>query len=245
MDLVIPIRPGGRNGPEPVQWLLRTYEHHWEAIDRVFIVGHLPRNLDPSEVIHIPTDQHRTKFENVGENLEATLRSEELGEEFIWANDDMFLIEDLEEPLPLYRRPIPYREVVAEWEAQGPPEHRAYVIGMKAQLEILEDWGYSDPICTELHVPIPIDRSRLTAITDRAWKEYPELERGHFRGIYGGTFTEKESVPMADVKHRPHRGGIPAKGARWISTSPVSWNIGEVGKWIRRKYWRKSRWEKP
>lgn len=242
MDLVIPIRPGHRSGPEPVKWLLRTYYQHWPAIERVFIVGYLPPCLDATTLIHIPTTQASTKFVNIGENLQAAIDSPDLGEEWIWANDDMFLITDYLDPLPLYRRPQPYADVIDGWGATGAPDHREYVIGMRRQYEILKDWGHENPHCCELHVPIPINRTHLEAVTRRAWSEYPDLERGHFRGIYGGTLPIGDTVPLDDVKIRAHNRP-PAQISPWVSTSPVSWNVGAVGRWIRERYWRPSRWE--
>jgi hypothetical protein len=206
----------------------------------VLIIGHLPHQLDPAAVTHIPTVQDRSKFENIGTNVEALMALDL--ESVVWLNDDMYLVEDWVGPVPLWARDRRFLEVLAGLNADtGSAEHRAYVRGMVAQYEVLADWGFDNPWCTDLHLPIPLDLERLRAVTSRAWADYPDLERGHFRALYGAGL---EVDPVPDVKHNPHRG-LPTPTRGWVSSGPVAWNVGEMGKFIRRRYWRPSRWELP
>jgi hypothetical protein len=208
-------------------------------VERVFIIGHLPPKISPDRVEFIPTPQEGTKFANIGENLEAVMESH-ISEEFIWLNDDFMLLEDFTGPMPVWARELPMREHIERLHPGiGSAEHRAFVLGLITQFEILLEWGFDDPMCADLHLPIPLEKLRLKAITSRVWAEYPLLERGHFRALYGAGL---ELEPVADVKHSAHRG-FPEAVRGWVSSSPVAWNVGELGRVIRKRYWRPSRWE--
>ena len=157
-------------------------------------------------------------------------------------NDDFFFLADVD-TLPLYRRQKPLGDYLAglKGETDSPdPEHRAYVRGIRGQYDLLKRWGHKDPIqSTELHLPIPLDRTHLAAVLAAAAVDAPDLEAGHFRALYGAAL---DTVEAEDVKVPSHNGQMPKGG--FVSTGPVSWSVGLIGKTIRRRYWRPSPWEK-
>lgn len=239
MDIAYPIRGVRASGPDPLRWSLRTAYQHL-PVDRVFIAGaRRPGWLKPHErIVFIETAQARTKHDNIGENLRAVLGSE-ISEEFVWLNDDFFLLSDFDE-IPLWARRQSLREKVEALRPDiGSPDNQAYVKGMRAQLGILSEWGFDDPICAELHVPIPLARTRAEEILDRVEREFPEHELGHFRALYGAGLPAEL---RDDVKVKSHTQEL-SENADLVSTSPVSWNVGNVGKQIRGKYWRRAPWE--
>lgn len=238
VDVAFPTKRNYRaSGSDPLRWALRCLSQHLEH-DRVFIVGDLPSWVEPTSVVHIPVVQDATKFVNIGRNIRAAAGSE-ISDRFLWMNDDFFLLEDVEE-VPLYCRHRSFREVVQGLHDEaGDANHRAYCIGMRGQLEILERWGFTEPHCTDLHVPIPLERGLLLEVLDRASHE-PGHELGHFRALYGAGL---DAEPMMDVKLRHHRD-MPREGAWVTSTNPVAWEVGDAGKMIRRRYHRPSPYER-
>lgn len=235
MDIAYPAREGRRRH-DPLVYSLRTVYHHL-SVDRVYIAGELPREIDPSKVVHIPTDQSADKFTNIGRNLMAVLESD-ISEQFIWMNDDFFFLTDHPDGFPLYDR----GSMLAYCQQLNPTpegEHNEFVSGMWGQYQIMRAWGHGEDVkATELHVPIPLDKTELKHTIDRMSTEFPDHPIGHFRAVYGAG---KESTTIPDVKlKRADQMLVP--GSPFISTSDAAWK-GKAGDWIRALYWRKSPWE--
>lgn len=229
MDVAYPLAVK-RPRPDPMIYSLRTLWHH-VGVDRVFVAGGKPLMLDYDfgEVYHLPVPEAYDKWKHIGQNLEAVLASD-ISEDFLWMNDDFFVTQDAPE-IPLYsfrtiRDRVDY-DKTAEW-------HR----GMKSQYEILKAWGYPDDTpCTDLHVPIVLNKTRLKDLLDRVKAEFPDHPIGHFRMLYGAGL---EATPIQD--HKIKSQDLPDPSWTFISTNPNSWK-GPTGKLIRDRYWRKSPWE--
>src|SRR5690606_15425571 len=93
MGVVVPIRRI-RSNLDPLIWVLRSWETNYPNI-RLVLAGHRPSWANPDAVVE--TVQNRTKFHNIGINLVATLNSPKVGEEFVWTNDDIFLLKPMAE----------------------------------------------------------------------------------------------------------------------------------------------------
>lgn len=236
MDLVVPLREHTRQGPNPARWMLRTVHHHLPQVDRVVIVGDLPDWAEPD--VWIPSRNDRPKFTNIGNHLERALRARDVSDEFIWTNDDIFLLADLT-PMPVYARgPIdPYAANLKP--DQGHADHRAFIDGIRRQAALAKLWGY-DPAATlnaDCHAPIPLEKDRLAAVLERRDQDDPAIEAGHFRMIYG---LGLEATVIKDPKVRGD--AVPDDDRVIVSTSTRSWE-GPCGDRIRNLYWRPSPWE--
>lgn len=207
-------------------------------VDRVWIAGDLPNWIDPATVEHLPTDQSSSKFTNIGRNIRAVAESS-IADDFLWLNDDFFIIEDLEE-IPLHSRPEPFGQLIENWnEHAGTTDHKAYIRGMRRQYQLLLEWGFDERImCSDLHVPIPLNKGRLLEVLDRAAATAPDLEAGHFRALYGAGL---EMVPIRDNKRKGE--SLELGDPPFVSTSPVAWQRG-AGVEIRSRYWRRSPFER-
>lgn len=160
-DVVYPIRPGGADDPASLRYSLRTLHHHF-AHGRVFIVGHLPGWVDPKAVTHIQTKQRRentAKFSNMKLQLRAILGSE-VSEEFVMMNDDFFFLSDIDS-IPLHHK----GSLADHLENCAGP----YREGLTRCLSLLQSWGFDNALNTAVHVPMPIKKSRLTEVMERAW----------------------------------------------------------------------------
>jgi hypothetical protein len=218
-----------RPSPDPLVWSLRTMAYHY-PVDRVYIAGGLPRALDPNMVHHLPTAQRGHKWGNLAENLRAIVASD-IGDTFIYMNDDFFVVADVDSIPLMDRGPLDaYCETLRE---RGGADHQEFVVGMRAQRDLLRQWGYIDPPCTDLHAPQPTDKARMAELLERVARDHPDHPVGHWRALYGAGL---DSVTIRDPKHR---GEI--TGTYW-SSSPQSWRDTE-GQWIRDRYWRPSPWE--
>lgn len=235
MDLAVPVKAyPNQSEPAWLRYALRSIWHHMDYIDRVFIVGFLPAFIDPDEVTYIPTIQDADKFTNTERNLRAVLESD-ISEDFIWTNDDIFALREVPDPLPMFSwRSIAER--VGNLTRANRQEHNDFVDGMRAQLELALKWGYpEDTPNTDLHVPIPVNKTRLKHLLDRRDAEAPGLKQ--WRMLYG---LGLDTIEIEDRKVRAQ--GLPDVSDLFCSTSPASWR-NRAGDYLRNRYWRPSEWE--
>lgn len=237
MDIVVPIRPN-RPDPDHLQYVVRSWAELF-PVDRLFIVGRrLPEWADPDEVTHLKTHQNWEKFWNIGQNLEATLTSD-VSEEFVWLNDDMFLLKR-KRTIPLTNKG-PWDHVIYHLgEPRGTGDFQDYILGFRGQRDILRAWGFDTEVepCTDLHTPMPIVKARMAEILERLKAEYPAHWTGHFRGLYGAGLP---STRMGDVKLKAV-DQLPAASWWTVSTAMKSWN-GQAGVMLRERFSTPSRFE--
>lgn len=247
MDVAIPLREGATDS-HPIIWMLRSMERHYSPMKRVFIIGGAPPpGLDPDFVIHVPVPQSSTKFVNIGNNVLATIESE-IEDEFLWTNDDIFFLRDMEE-IPLYCRTYTFdpfvrriQEVLKRAAQAGKVISRDfndYLRGMIGQRDILQAWGYKDHPLTDIHTPVVLRKDRLMETFERVSREFPEHELGHFRALYAAGLP---AVPFADHKLQKATG-LPPDDATFVSINGKSWG-GEVGDWLRERFSSVSKYER-
>jgi hypothetical protein len=246
MECAYPFKAGYRRGEhDPLKYSVRALYAHY-PISRLWLFGDvLPEWVEPEAVEFVPTDQGSTKFANIGRNITAAARARGMADAFLWLNDDFFLLADHGEAFPLYCRRESLEDYAESLNNGGSPNptltHRSFVVGINRQADLLKQWGLEAPNqCAELHTPIPLIRARLVAILDRARRDMPALEAGHFRGLYGVGMPAR---PIADVKIKG-QDELPPAGATMVSVAPESWETGAVGQYLRARYWRRSPFER-
>ena len=254
MDVAYPVGVK-RETPDQLAWSIRSVVAHF-PVDRVFLAGHLP-GWASSEVVHLPTKQDSTKFVNIGRNLEATLASD-ISDRFLWMNDDFFFLQDFGEDIPLYSRDQRFdyfcakleRNVGGSSRATRPrrprsPNLRGYINGMISQKEMLRKMGIntSEPINTDAHIPIPIEKKRLIRVLSEVKATFPQHDIGHFRALYGNWPPQMEGItPLRDPKIMTTKKGIPEDGRPFVSTNGRSWN-GPLGEALREMFSKPTRFE--
>lgn len=237
MDVVLPLRRA-RPDPDHARWVVRSWEENFD-FDRLIVVSSRRPKWLGEDVRLIEVPQHNSKFWSIGANLEATLK--EASDEFIWLNDDFFLLERLD-VVPLTNKG-PWDHVIWNLGAvpEAPGDHQDYIAGFHSQRNILRAWGYdtSTEPCTDLHTPFPVNRERMVDVLGRVKREFPDHWTGHFRGLYGAGLPSER---MEDVKIKSS-DRLP--GADWwtVSTSMKSWN-GQTGVMLRERFSTPSRFER-
>jgi hypothetical protein len=228
VDIVYVVRPGDDN--EELRYSLRTVCAHLPH-DRVWIAGHRPPWL--VNVGHIPTEQTGTKWANSTTNLRAACTHPEVSQRFTLVNDDMFLLADQPDGVPVYNRGL-LDAVIAEHHDR---RWSRYVQGMTATRTRLAAHGYTDLLSFELHVPMPVDKTLML----RAMALGSRIPVWHKRTAYGAV-AGLTGEQIADVKI-PTRRGLPRAGAQFVSSNDQSFARGEVGRLIRARYPNPSRYE--
>lgn len=227
VDLVVPVREG------PVNQQLRFALRSWVANlphRHVWIIGYKPPWL--SGVKHIPTRQSGTKYANTTAAMWLACERPEVSDPFLYANDDMFVMERVEDMPVLHRGPI--REVEAYYAARA---SGAYLRGMRETRDLLVAHGHPDPLSYELHVPLPVSKGGML----RALEAGRGLSVLHKRTAYG-VLNEVGGERIEDVKVL-HRGPRFDRSTPFLSTMPDAFANGEVGRVIRGQFTRPSPYE--
>ncbi|MFC4060250.1 hypothetical protein ACFOWE_18250 [Planomonospora corallina] len=226
-DLVVPVREGAVN--EQLRYALRSWAAHLPHA-RVWIVGHRPPWA--AGVGHIPTEQTGTKYANTTAAVRAACEHPDVAEEFLLANDDMFVM-DAVAGMPVLHRGL-VDEVEPYYAARGSD---AYLRGMRETRELLAELGHEDPLSYELHVPLPATKTGMLAALDAG----RHLNVVHKRTLFGN-LANLGGRRIADVKVM-HRGPRFPRDSPFLSTMPDSFAHGQVGAYIRRRFPRPCRYE--
>lgn len=236
MQLVVPFRP--RQRPDPsLKWVLRTFEHHTD-LDAVWLLGtaghHLPPWLDRTAPVEYLVGADRgEKWANIGAALETFLTHPAAPSEWVYGNDDMFLLVDADE-LPAWCH--------SRWKWTDTT--RGGYHGHMARLRlIVEAMGFDDPPHYDLHTPLPLSTEAVAIAFDQLRQIDEAWPLGHFRSLAAQGHPRTLEL-ASDVKvEREHQ--LPDDGWESTSTSPRSWEHGGAcGEFLRGRYWRPSRWEK-
>lgn len=185
---------------------------------RVFIVGNLPAWA--KNVTHIPTRQLSTRYLNAFRNLVAACESRQIGESFIFMNDDFFIMKKLESLPALHRGPISI--------------HRLHHSGMYFKQimntkRALENEGFSKILSYELHVPMIFEKSKLLTALRLAQARGVPNKRTFYGNYWGVGGQQIDDVKISD-------GRSPTGQEVFLSTSDGSFRRYEVGRYIRARF---------
>lgn len=220
LDLVVPVREGPAN--QQLRYALRSWQANLPH-RRVWIIGYKPSWL--GGVGFIPARQTGTKYANTTQAVRLACEHPEITDTFLYANDDMFVMEPLDEMPVLHRGPIREVEPYYAARASGP-----YLRGMRETRDLLVGRGYEVPLCYELHVPLPVGKAGMLKALDAG----RDVEVLHKRTAYG-VLNEIGGEQIGDVKVL-HRAPRFDRSTPFLSTMPDSFANGEVGRVIRSRF---------
>jgi hypothetical protein len=219
-DIVVPVRVGARN--DQLRYALRSWAENLPH-RRVWLVGHRPPWA--VGVGHIPTVQRGTKYQNTTAAVRAACEHPDVSSTFLLCNDDFFIMQPTPVMPVLHRGPV--RDVEAYYARRA---NGKYLRGMRQTRDLLVKLGHADPISYELHVPLPVEKTRMLHALDVG----RHLDVVHKRTLYGN-LEELGGERIADVKVL-HRGPRFPEGSPFLSTMPDSFENGAVGRHIRQAF---------
>jgi hypothetical protein len=222
-DVVYVVRPGDVN--EELRYSLRSLRNVPHG--RVFMVGHTPpwvRNVESVDVKQIGS-----KWKNSTKNMYTACVHPEISDDFIYMNDDMFVLQPISRVGPMNRGPID--EVIAEYRSRlsGLTSRRRYLMGMQDTALLLQREGFkrSEILSYELHVPMMVNKQIMTDAIKLGWS-LPVL---HKRTVYGN-LAKLGGIRVLDVKVCEER---PSWSPQWpfISTDDKSFRSHPAGEHVR------------
>lgn len=217
---------------DELKYSLRTVEKNWPCRKVVFCGGR-PNDLIPDKMFRI-RQQGLNKWEKVRNSIQAVCKNENISEDFWLFNDDFFIMKPYRQNFkPQYNGSL--AEYIESIRATRNGLHSQYTIRLLGTIRVLEEAG-----CTtlnyETHKPMLINRKKALEVLER-FADIPG-----FRSLYGN-YWEVGGLDNFDCK---------VKDLFWddwsdwklLSTTDVSFREGEVGKYIREKFNKISRFEK-
>lgn len=232
-DIVYFLKVGAKN--EELRYSLRSVEKY-VAHRKVWFYGGKPEGIRPDEYVYC-VQREMTKWERVRNMMHQACQNDEITENFWLFNDDFFVLKPLLEDAP-----APYDGTLTskadEVDARHHNEPGEWTTNLRRLRKLLQDNN-----CPELnyavHKPLLVNRRKMLALLDKFPRE-PML-----RALYGNYY-ELGGVDSPDVKVTClATKDIDKKMAATdcVSTSDESFRNGQIGKWLRDKFDKESRFE--
>ncbi len=187
MDFVYICRPGDN---EELRYSIRSVLASFPDAN-IWVVGGKPGWYGGN---YVEVEQTLDKLENARWNMRYICWTDAINEQFVLMNDDFFImkkIDFIDTHCNGYLIDL-IEEKVRNRESMG------YVRQLNETYKELKWNGFEDPKNFELHVPMPMEKSKLADVLD----EYTLWRSG-----YGNTY-EEFAFEMEDVKIRPSKERI-------------------------------------
>ena len=231
-DVVYFVKDTAEN--EELRYSLRSLENNW-PYNRVWFAGGCPGRLNPDK--HMNLEQTGDdKWNKVRSMIRTVCENDDITEDFWLFNDDFFVLkQSAMQLLPTYNKDLgTYAEQTDE--KVGPSEFTKRL--RKAEEKLQESGKYT--LNYEVHKPMLINRKKAIEVLD----EFPDTPG--FRSLYGnywqigGTNKPDKKIKVLDYNK------MDAVKTKWsfVSTSDDSFNYGNIGKFLREKFNKPSRFEK-
>lgn len=139
---------------------------------------------------HIALKQSGNKYGNVKLNINMVLESQEIPHEFVYMNDDFFIVDKILQ-IPLLSGKLLEKRVR---ESQDCCSRFVYHKKLAKTLSKLKKMGFENPVDFELHVPMLVNKTQLQR----------SVKLGYlWRSFYGNLYV-KNATPVNDVKVYEH-----------------------------------------
>jgi hypothetical protein len=198
-DIVYPLKEQTIN--LDLKYALRSLEKFGAEVGKVVIVGYKPAWI--TNVIHIPTEQHFSKWQNTRSNWKKVCKCDDLSEDIILMNDDFIFSEPVkswEDVTNLHMGTLMdrYNGFLDEKK-----EMSAWRNGHKFTHELLQSMGVDTPLNYEYHGPMIMNRRQRIELLERedirplVLRDRPLLL---IRSLYGNLYPRKNSKQIRDIK---------------------------------------------
>lgn len=220
MRVVIPI---GRGRPTTLPHVLRTWVAHSDITELV-TVGERPAGIEPD--LHIDSPNDGKPHQNVAGHLR---RVAEMGGEFIWTDDDTFLL-----------KPWTPGVYVAEYSIAHMlrqfPSRGYWSVAVRASIKIMEAWGFNpeEVPCGTVHRPWLIESERTLTTLDAL----DAVGGGSFKALYVAGLEGTLNGGNPKIVGR----GMPGPDTEVMSLFNDSWRYN-AGRQVREAFTEATRWE--
>lgn len=168
-DIVYPVRKGNYN--DELRYSLRSLQNLPHG--KVILAGYIPNWV--TGVTAVNREQKGNNWLNARENIAAALS--EASDPFYLFNDDFYVMEPMDE-VPIYHAGL-LSEVIDRYRRNR--HTGAYWRGMQSTYLLLQEFGFSEPLGYELHMPLLIQHAPFL----KALEMGSGIEALAWRTLYG------------------------------------------------------------
>lgn len=228
-DIVYFVKNASQN--EELRYSLRSVDANFPC-RKVWVYGGKPADIVPDEFISV-RQIGTTKWEKVRNMLKSVCENEKITEDFWLFNDDFFINQKPTDFQPIYDGSI-YKRIV-QIEGRNYDKPSQYSMQLRLMLKELERRCPDAPMNNyAVHFPMLVNREKMLTVLNR-------FTSPMFRVLYGN-YWNIGGVDMGDMKIL-RNNNIP-EDAVYLSSDDNSFMTGEIGRYIRKKFNGKSRFEK-
>lgn len=227
------VRDGDEN--QELRYSLRSLKNI--PHENVYLVGYKPSWV--KNVQHIERFQKlSTKYKNITLNMYAACNNENISEDFIYMDDDFFLIESMEDIYPFHRGKLD--DLAERYRALN---SRTYADGLEEISRRLKELGIASPLSYELHIPMLFNKKRFKHILELDDSYALRAPIFHVRSFYGNYYNIG-GQHMNDVKiyWQEDNRASKMRGRKFISSSDDSFK-GYITQYLRELFPEKSQYE--
>jgi len=212
-DIVYVVRTGEKN--EELRYSLRSLRNLPHA--KVWIAGHCPKWVSET-VGRIPVVSRIRGHQHAKANLRAACLHPEVSEQFVYMNDDFFVMH------PMDSLPVMHRGTIAE-VVRNRSMASSYTRSLDKTRRLLMDQGIQEPLMYDLHAPMLVTKAGMLEALELA-----DSDLLHERTLFGNL------NHVGGERHPNHK--IRRRDSGWeswpfLSTNDPGFASLPVGKHIR------------
>jgi hypothetical protein len=180
MDLLYVVGKNSLWENNELKFSLRSAERHLK-FNKVFIIGYKPPYLNEKAIHIFAPDNTGHKYTNVAAKIKFLLGDERIPEEFIFMNDDFFLLKDYD-PVPYF-----FNKTIRDWIEHYPFNKGRYYKEIKKLGLAFPEGKYF-----ELHFPIVYKKAKAKAVIEKYKMELTLMLRSYYCNEYMGEISPLE-----------------------------------------------------
>ena len=220
---------------EELRYSLRSVEQNW-PYRSVWFCGGCPDNLRPDQQMKLK-QKGTSKWNKVRDMIAQVCKNDDITEDFWLFNDDFFILKPMSEDMPPQYNGDLITDVEKIEQRQGHEDD--FTRRLRCANDILLAAGKTN-LNYEVHKPILINRKKALEVL----KEFPRTPA--FRSLYGNYFEiggdSRHDMKIKELKF-PNMFNVENKW-EFLSSDDDSFEYGEVGEFIRRRFTEKTRFER-
>lgn len=234
IDIVYVLKDTDEN--EELVYSLRSVEKNLFNVRKVVFVGGKPKNLNPDYYIEVPQDQS-SKWSNARKNIEVFCSDDSLTDDVILMNDDFFILKKTDATKIKNQVYGTLQEQINRIVKRS--GRSRYTRRLEKTMNFFKRRGIERPLNFETHTPFIFNRHDMLKLIEM---KLPIILRTGY-GIASGQISEYDIIESEDKKF--HSSDFKLKGDEsFISSSDYSFQNGDIGKYIRKRFNKPSRFEK-
>jgi glycosyltransferase EpsJ len=222
---------------EELRYSLRSVEKNWQY-RHIWFCGGCPVGLRPDRRMKL--DQKApSKWENVRNMMLEACKNEEISEDFWLFNDDFFILRPISESEFGMRYDGTLTSKIQQIRNMHHGEDSEWTKKLGVLRDLLKKHRKSE-FCYAIHEPMLVNRKKMLKVLER----FPDQPMQ--RALYGnwwGVGGVQESDPKFDI---PEPRDMAERIVKMdiVSTSDESFREGYIGRWLRDKFDKPSRFER-